>query len=162
MHIKARLEKPWEALFVFHMLAVPGGGAGPAPMGQLAALIARNAGDRLDFGKTLAMGKRNAPFQIAGRFVAPNDGQDLLTAWNAPDGDMTWMCFYPNHGIAVVNEGQMDWCANICFQCANAAVTGPSATLRTATPNRLLPDSPDLRDRLMAHLPERPFPLREM
>ncbi len=163
MHIKARQEKPWEALFVFHMLNGPGGDqTGPSVADRLAARIAREAGSGLDFGKTVTIGKRDAPFQVAGRFVEPGTARNMLTAWNGPDGTMSWMCFYPNHGIAVVSEGQMDWCALICFQCANAGIVGQSATLRPAMPNRLIPISTDLQGRMLELLPERPFPLREM
>ena len=65
-----------------------------------------------------------------------------------------------NHGIATLNDGQLDWWALICFQCANAGVGGPLALQETAVPNRNLPEGPAFQNLMLDLFSERDFPIR--
>ncbi|MBW4985732.1 hypothetical protein KZZ07_24635 [Mameliella sp. CS4] len=157
MEIVGRADKPWDAAFIFHFYSSEGD---QAVAERLQKLIARKAGSGGTFGKQVSAGKRGAPCLISGRFLERKECYELFEAWNAPEGEMHWMCYTPNHGIATVRDGVLDWLALICFQCANAGISGSSALQAGPSPNRNLPEGPLLHDHLIGLLPERPFPIR--
>lgn len=157
MEIVGRVDEPWDALFIFHFLSSEGD---QVVAERLQKLIAREGGAGLNFGKQVTAGKRDAPCKFSGRFLERKECLALLTAWNEPDGEMDWMCYTPNHGIATVRDGKLDWWALICFQCANAGIAGSLAIPEAWAPNRTLPDGPVFHALLIELLPDRPFPIR--
>ncbi|MEL7183190.1 MAG: hypothetical protein AAFY65_01940 [Pseudomonadota bacterium] len=154
MEIAGRAQAPWDALLVFHVLSSQGD---DIVADRLRALVAR---DEAKPGVQVVSGKPGSPCRIIGRYLPADDCPGLLSAWNQPDGDAAWMCYVPNHGIATVTDGQLDWWALICFQCANAGLAGPRALPSGSVPNRTLPTGSALKDRLTDLLPDRPFPVR--
>ncbi|MEJ6391640.1 hypothetical protein V8J82_00145 [Gymnodinialimonas sp. 2305UL16-5] len=157
MEIAGRADEPWDALFIFHFVSSEGD---QAVAERLQNLTAREAGAGLNFGKEISAGKRNAPCMIAGCFLEQKECAALIDAWNEPDGKMDWMCYIPNHGIATVKDGILDWWALVCFQCANAGISGSRALQRGPAPNRNLPEGLAFKDKLIGLLPERRFPFR--
>lgn len=157
MEIVGRADEPWDALFIFHFLSSDGD---QMVAEKLQKLVAHEISTGLNFGKQVIAGKNNASCRFSGRFLERKESLALLALWNEPDGEMDWMCYTPNHGIATVSDGKMDWWAMICFQCANAGIAGSLATAEAPIPNRNLPDGSIFIDRLINLLPERPFPIR--
>ena len=157
MEIVGRANEPWDALFIFHFLSLEGD---QVVAERLQKLIARESGAGLSFGEHISAGKRDAPCMFSGRFLERKKCFSLLDAWNKPDGKLDWMCYTPNHGIATVKDGNLDWWALICFQCSNAGIAGSLALQGVPAPNRNLPEGPVLYDQLIGLLPERPFPIR--
>ena len=153
MEISGRRNEPWDALFIFHFLSLEGFKAVPK---KLQDLVSRETGSGTDFNRLLVAGKRDAPFRLSGRLVRPSECSDLLSQWNQPDGKYAFMCYTPNHGIATVKDGALNWWALICFQCSNAEMGGPVA--HTGELSRLLSDARSLRQVLLDMLPERLFP----
>ena len=156
MEIAGRAEQPWDALFIFHFLSSQGD---QVVARKLQELVLRKTSDGLNFNTPVAAGKRDGPFRIVGRFLKPNECLALLSAWNEPDGEMAFMCYTPNHGLATVRNGKLDWWALVCFQCLNAGMAGPLALSETSAPNRLLLPETKLQEQLIGLLPERPFPI---
>ncbi len=157
MQIAGRSDAPWDHLFVFHFLSAE---RDDWIGDRLSALLSREADSAGVRAHDVQWSAKAGRCEIAGRFLDPETAGALLEAWNAPEGDAAFMCYTPNHGIATVSGGQMDWFGLICFQCSNAGIGGAEATLHPPVPNRLLPDGAGLEDHLLAHLPERPFALR--
>lgn len=157
MKIVGRTDKPWDALFIFHFLSVEGD---QVVAERLQKLVAREADAGLNFGRHITAGKRNGPSRFSGRFLERKECFALLDAWNEPEAEMDWMCYSPNHGIATVRDGKLDWWALICFQCANSGIAGSLALLGASAPNRNLPEGPEFQNLLIGMLPERPFPIR--
>ena len=127
---------------------------------KLQELILCKTHNGLNYSTPITAGKRDGPFRVLGRFVERSEALDLLSAWNEPDGDFAFMCYTPNHGIATVRDGRLDWWALICFQCSNAGIAGPLAISESAAPSRLLLPETKLQELLVGQLPERPFPIR--
>ncbi|WP_305970934.1 MULTISPECIES: hypothetical protein [unclassified Mameliella] len=157
MEIAGRADEPWDALFIFHFLSSQGD---QVVAEKLQELILRKTNNGLEYRTPIIAGKRDAPFRVLGRFVEKKECLDLLSAWNKPDGEYAFMCYAPNHGIATVRDGRMDWWALICFYCSNAGIAGALALSERSAPNRLLNPETKLQERLIGLLPERPFPMR--
>lgn len=157
MEISGRTDTPWTGMFIFHFLSKEGD---QVVTDKLQALIARESASGLNFHSPVSAGKESSGCQIAGRFLAPAECTLLLANWNEPDGNIPFMCYTPNHGVATLRDGKLDWWALICFQCANAGIGDSEAVSTGSVPNRLLPQGPALQDSLIELLPERPFPVR--
>lgn len=157
MEIVGRIDEPWDALFIFHFLSSDGD---QMVAEKLQKLVTRETSIGLNFGKQVIAGKSDASCRISGRFLERKECLALLALWNEPDGEMDWMCYTPNHGIATVRDGKIDWWALICFQCANAGIAGKLATAKASAPNRNLPNGAVFNDQLINLLPERPFPIQ--
>ena len=101
--------------------------------------------------------------EVLGCFLEQHECTSLLSTWNKPESDKYWMCYIPNHGIATIQDGELDWWALICFYCSNAGISGRSARVDSPNvPNRNLPEGALLEKELTALLPPRTFPVREM
>jgi hypothetical protein len=157
MEIAFRANEPWDALFVFHFFS---SSTHQDLEEKLQRLVSREYRVGLSFDAPIAAGKKGSDTQILGRFLERKQCANLLSRWNEPEGEIDWICYSPNYGIATVNDGQLDWWALICFQCANAGVGGPHALQESAVPNRTLPEGPAFQNLLLDLLPERDFPIR--
>lgn len=158
MNLVGRVRRPWDALFLFHVFSEEGDQA----VGErLQRLITREVSTGLKPLNQVESGNKGSRCRILGRFLEKNDASAVVSAWNAPDGDMAWMCYTPNHGIATVTDGKLDWWALICFQCANAGISGPLSQSNSIVPNRLLSRGSELETELTSLLPERLFPIRQ-
>ncbi len=149
MNVFGRSEELWETLFVFHFLGYQGFGE------KLQDLVAKRTADGVNFDVPLAYEAKRKKYQLLGRFLRPNECKELLYSWNEPDGETAFMCYTPNHGIATIRNGEIDWWTLICFQCLNAGIYGP----RASSKDRLLPAGSALEEKLLGLLPERPFPI---
>ena len=127
MRIADRADAPWDELFVFHFLC-EGRDADERTADHLRRLVE---------GKdtTVATLETHAEdCRIIGRSLTPGDCGPLLAAWNRPEGSMAWMCWMPNHGMATLRDGRLDWWALICFQCDSARMAGPLGANRRSQP----------------------------
>ena len=149
--ITTRRHAPFDALIAFHMFAT---------VGDLEAArhLVDQQIDQAGFatGQVFSATTDNGAVRVHGLPLDATDTDILLRAWNAPDGDIAFRCFMPNHGIATLVDGRLDWMTAICFQCANARHTGIAAT---STATRMLDDKTGLQSRLVRVLPDREFPI---
>lgn len=157
MEVSGRANEPWDALFVFHFLCWE---RDHVVADSLQRLIAREAGAGLNFSAEMTADNKDTRCRVLGRFLERKECVGLISAWNEPDCDMDYMCYEPNHGIATVTDGKLDWWALICFQCANAGIHGPLMLSENSVPTRRLPEGPRLQEKLIGLLPERPFSIR--
>ncbi len=154
MQIIGRNDTPWETLFVFHLYA-------PNSLNEVPKALQKMVGanEANPIAQSLTIDRQQ--IAISGRSFDKSECTSLLSAWNEPDSNNWWMCYWPNHGIATATSGKIDWWALICLQCQNAGIGGPQATAKGSPPNRSLPQGLALQDQLFSLLPERPFPIRE-
>ena len=144
--IATRRNAPFDAVIGFHLLA------NASELDIARELLEQQTG--ISEGHVFSVAAKGGAVRVQGLAFGAADTANLLSAWNAPDGDMAIRCFMPNHGIATWSQGRIDWMAAICFQCCNARQTGVSAT---STETRLLDAGTSLQSRLLAILPEREF-----
>lgn len=161
MKIMGRMDEPWGKLFAFHFLS----SADESTIAKCLSNSVRKATTQdNELNQSSVVETANDECRIVGCLLEPKQCGPLLSAWNEPDGQMYYMCYTPNHGIATVTNGIVDWFALICFQCMNAGIAGPGSQDLGVAPNRTLPDgeatSHAIAQQLRALLPPRPFPER--
>ena len=154
MHISYRPDKPWDGMFIFHFLCSD---ASIVPNEIRRALQNKEKSE----SETVFIQNKEDKCQIAGRFYTTAQCSLLIQEWNKPEGDLHFMCFSPNHGMATINNNRRDWCALICFQCANAWIGETKPKQNKTGKIHLLPsqykENGGLEELFLRLLPERPF-----
>ena len=151
---QTRSDASFDAVLVFHYFN--SGGTKLAPVAELIEKLAAAQGT--EPGTVLqkkGMTGRAADLLLHGRVLSEAEAERLSGPWNEAEGRMSFMCYMPNHGIATLTDGKVDWLTGICFQCANATQMGTQATRGY----RDLDLNINLQDTLLNLLPDRQFPI---